>query len=660
MNKWQAEKKLYEKVFLLITGRPTHVKDATGGELGYTSSQGDIYVAEKPSVMEAKDGEEKTSFFRRGVFTHEMLHQLFTPFDYFERVINTLPSCERQIFGTIMNVLEDPAIEYFAPVKVGGTFLKSLLYTIRKIYHTSPPVETSETAFGQYVSALIHFGDLGLIKGSFTFPEAKEIFNKTAPLFYKGIREKDGKVRVDIAKEIFRISEPLWRAEADIQKVLEELASLLAQNAISAMRGDGEGGNPSFSPADDDVGDAIKAFIESLSEDEARKEADGSAGEDGTDDKEKPEKPEKSKHKSVQSTESETEDEDADRAEKPEHPPTTEKAHAETEDGTPCDSPAPGEGYLDWEERFFEDNSSVLDDIKEDVIETSKEAEKEARAEAGDTSPLDECKNITQKGGSCLNERALVGKPEIYSEKLSELEKTIRVIVRAIQRHATDKSEDKERGKKGRLNLPRTQTGRVTTRLFDRRQEGEKLTDFAVAIAVDESGSMNGSRIRAAKDTAIILAEVFAKLDIPVYIMGFTADTRCYDTIHTHYITWNNKKGDRERLINLEAKANNRDGVSIRYLAEILCKKPAERKLLVIISDGYPAANNYENGRADTANAVREAKKKVSVLGVAVGNASTDAIKSFYGNDFLHISDAKDLATLLPQRIAKIFKSWGV
>ena len=87
-------------------------------------------------------------------------------------------------------------------------------------------------------------------------------------------------------------------------------------------------------------------------------------------------------------------------------------------------------------------------------------------------------------------------------------------------------------------------------------------------------------------------------------------------------------------------------------------KKNAKHKLLIVLSDGEPAACNYYDGLADTTEAIRDARKEASVLGVAIGNNDTEKIFSMYGRDFLHVSEVNDLYNNLSQKVKELIKGW--
>ena len=175
---WSAEKRRYEKKFIGLAGRTCRVLDierGQEGEIGYTSSNNEIHLAYDHPIMDGLSEIEKASF-REGVFAHEALHQVYTDFAAFERRMTFFKVFERPIFAVLMNVLEDAAIENFSPEIMGGTMLSSLRFSIAHIYKTSPKLEESKTPFSQFIAALINFGDMGLLKGEFTFPETKKIF----------------------------------------------------------------------------------------------------------------------------------------------------------------------------------------------------------------------------------------------------------------------------------------------------------------------------------------------------------------------------------------------------------------------------------------------------------------------------------------------------
>ena len=178
-------------------------------------------------------------------------------------------------------------------------------------------------------------------------------------------------------------------------------------------------------------------------------------------------------------------------------------------------------------------------------------------------------------------------------------------------------------------------------------------------MAIDESASMRGDKIKVARLTAILLAEVFAKIGITVKIIGFT-DT-CGHPEHYHYISWKNTPQDRLKLLNISAKLDNFDGYSIRYCGEILKKRPERHKMLIVVSDGYPVTHAYSTlgaGIADTRNAIREVSRFSKVFGVLIGSGTAEFHHIMYGNNLLHISKVDELPQRLAKKISTIIKGW--
>jgi len=214
----------------------------------------------------------------------------------------------------------------------------------------------------------------------------------------------------------------------------------------------------------------------------------------------------------------------------------------------------------------------------------------------------------------------------------------------------------------GKVNIKRLSDNRMTARVFTKNRNPSDRDNIAICILVDESGSMDSpaSKISAARLSTIGLAETFAKLDIPLSIIGFTADEGGADAIHYHYINWGNTLKARMRLLSIKARSNNFDGYSVRYASEYLRRRNAEHKILIVISDGYPACHVYcaADGFMDTKLAIKEASRDAVVIGVLLGGENPTVHRELYGYNFLHISDPSDLFKNLGKTIQKLIKNW--
>ena len=197
-------------------------------------------------------------------------------------------------------------------------------------------------------------------------------------------------------------------------------------------------------------------------------------------------------------------------------------------------------------------------------------------------------------------------------------------------------------------------------RYFSKKNPPNESPSMAVALRIDESGSMKANnRIEVARATAILIWEFCKKCDIPIGIYGDTADLSNREDVSIYsYSDFDNQDKDNcYRMMQISAKSNNRDGVPIKYAAEKLLKVDADIKVLFIISDGKPLAKpNYKDefAKEDLRSIISEySRKGIHLFVFAIGN-DRDVIKDIYGeNRFLDISNINTL----PNRISIILKN---
>lgn len=152
---------------------------------------------------------------------------------------------------------------------------------------------------------------------------------------------------------------------------------------------------------------------------------------------------------------------------------------------------------------------------------------------------------------------------------------------------------------------------------------GEVKTDkICVGILIDESGSMHGSSIRMAQQAAVMLNEVFGKQpDVELFIYGHTADCNVRNETEIFVYREPGKNLRKFALGNVYAKGNNRDGHAILATAKRIRKKTTNSGILLVLSDGAPAAYNYDHGRRDTKEKVLKAEKLgFQVIQIAINN----------------------------------------
>lgn len=224
--------------------------------------------------------------------------------------------------------------------------------------------------------------------------------------------------------------------------------------------------------------------------------------------------------------------------------------------------------------------------------------------------------SVTRAG---VNPRA----QELWEKKKSLLSKS-KIMTKELRRQIKDAQDGgKEDGLYTGKRIEAHSLTRYDKKFFSTTRLPEDIPDMAVMLLIDESGSMSGERIEIARDTAIILYNFCRECNIPISIVGHTAD-HVSDVDLISYAEFDSvDKKDNLRLMGISAKSNNRDGYALRYAAEKLDRRREDMKLLFVISDGYPAAHCYGHaqGKADVQNVVQTYRKKgMNIITAGIGS----------------------------------------
>lgn len=185
-------------------------------------------------------------------------------------------------------------------------------------------------------------------------------------------------------------------------------------------------------------------------------------------------------------------------------------------------------------------------------------------------------------------------------------------------------------------------------------REGEVKTDkVAVCILIDESGSMGGDRIRAARDTAILINEAIGQVpNVELFIYGHSGDMK--RGISTEMYVYREKGYvPKFSLGSVCARAQNRDGIAILETAKRVRKQTKNPVLFFILSDGAPCAGAY--GGESAMRHVKDCVTKVEHLGFYVIqvciNHSYDPGKMF--RNYVVMENMSTLAVELGKAIKK-------
>lgn len=194
-------------------------------------------------------------------------------------------------------------------------------------------------------------------------------------------------------------------------------------------------------------------------------------------------------------------------------------------------------------------------------------------------------------------------------------------------------------------------------KIFYKMKLPNEQGNIAVCLLIDESGSMScANRITKARAAALIIHDFCKGLEIPLAVYGHTEedDVELYSYVEYESLDGN----DGYRIMDMSSRSGNRDGAALRYAAERLLLRTETIKLLILISDGQPAADGYYGtaAEADLRGIKREySRKGIRLFSAAIGEDKPN-IKRIYGDGFLDISDLNKLPVNLGNLIIHYIK----
>lgn len=328
----------------------------------------------------------------------------------------------------------------------------------------------------------------------------------------------------------------------------------------------------------------------------------------------------------------------------------TDEIGEDGDGGTSRTNDYAGAGYVS---QAAEDMERIMAQLAEDAAYASYEQElsEELQAES------DKIRYGNAHRGVHVNVNRMGYVDPVYMAAYQKVAPPLLLISKRLQKQVSQILKDYREG--GKLdNLPMGKRINVRNavrndgRLFYKRKLPHDRTDIAVAILNDESGSMSSAnRITHARSASITLHDFCKGLCIPAAIYGHTEldDVELY--AYAEFDSIDNK--DQYRLMDMSARGGNRDGAALRYVAERLMTRPEAIKLLIVISDGQPAADNYYGTEAEAD--LRGIKKEYSAKGIqmfaaAIGSDKPN-IQRIYGDGFLDITDLEKLPVNLGRLI---------
>lgn len=191
-------------------------------------------------------------------------------------------------------------------------------------------------------------------------------------------------------------------------------------------------------------------------------------------------------------------------------------------------------------------------------------------------------------------------------------------------------------------------------RVFKRKIVAD-TTDSAVLILLDCSGSMAGSKwAHAVKSAELINATVSRALGIPLEVLAFTdafEGSVIYEAKRFHEL----RVSDDELVSRLgyadAYQSGNADGEAILFAYDRLRERKEKRKVLIVCSDGAPAAsyrNTHGGGRIDefTSKVIKEVEADPHVDIYGLGIMSTSPASYYKKHVIVNAHDSLEQALL--------------
>ena len=228
-------------------------------------------------------------------------------------------------------------------------------------------------------------------------------------------------------------------------------------------------------------------------------------------------------------------------------------------------------------------------------------------------------------------------------------------ISRQLQRNLVRQLKEDRRGGKmtGLLMGRRLETHalhRNDGKVFYKNSLPNEMPELAVTLLLDESGSMSSAdRATYARASAIILYDFCQSLGIPVMVYGHTTGSDNCVELFSYAEFESFDRDDKYRMMDISARGSNRDGAALRFVAEQLLKRQETVKLLILVSDGQPAAGGYYGTAAeeDLRGIKQEYRRKGILLVAAAIGDDKPSIERIYGDSFLDITDLNQLPAKL-------------
>lgn len=313
------------------------------------------------------------------------------------------------------------------------------------------------------------------------------------------------------------------------------------------------------------------------------------------------------------------------------------------------DDRTPEEKIADALRKLAEDEDQIAD-LLDDIAQS---------AEEGQTpSPGDMCKDLyrddtlaaicegsAQRGitsGTILTYAQ--DNKDRYTESLNRVKKYIPAIAKILTSNSTEYRFTLRGMRSGLLDTDKLAEARQGVQNIYIRKGEVRCDRCNVAILIDESGSMEGYKETAARDTAVLLNEAIGRQNnVDLFIYGFTSSM----DRNSIRIFNDRKSRNRYALGSTNNYLGTPTGQAILEARDQVRKANKEHCLLFVITDGKPGDRNLNKAAVQAAQ-----KDNMSVVGISIDPKLDERyMKDIYDNYVI----LSDMSTLAP-RLGKVVK----
>lgn len=202
-----------------------------------------------------------------------------------------------------------------------------------------------------------------------------------------------------------------------------------------------------------------------------------------------------------------------------------------------------------------------------------------------------------------------------------------------------------------RINMSHRSSGRNISVLL--------LLDLSKSLADRVEVAVSGSEqtiLELSQEAVSLLAWSIEQLGDPFAIAGFHSDTR-HDVRYLHLKGFGEHWGElvKSRLAAMQAGYSTRMGAAMRHAAHYLAARQAEKKLLLILTDGQPADVDVHDERLlveDARQAVRELDQQaIFPYCISLDRKADEYVSDIFGRRYTVI----DRIERLPERLPELF-----